>query len=185
MTRIFETTSRELRLSVEISVRYHNRRRSFFDFLHKCVVAVGLIGGSAAFFVIWNDYSTQTGWPREVGLYGALAIAIFHALDLVVGFASMGRLHQSLYQRFILLAADMDENADREEQLLGRWMARKQQIEHDEPSPFHVVSALCRNEVFESTGRDRDREFIHPVPPMRRLFAHFFRQAGFVPTGPA
>jgi len=182
MTSLIEQTPRQLRLSVEISLRYHNRRRAFFESLHKIVVFIGLLGGSAAFFVIWNELGAEDGALRNFGMYGALSIAALHALDLVIGFAPMASLHQSLYQRFTALAAEMDGFEGDEDQELRVWQARKGMIDHDEPAPFHALYAICRNEVFQTTGGETDKKYIRAIPWYRRWTAHIWKHADFVPA---
>jgi hypothetical protein len=69
-----------LSFGIEKSLRYHHRRRGFFDAAHNFVMFGVLICGSAAF---------AGAWPTMAGA----AAAILGALDLVFQFSHKARDH--------------------------------------------------------------------------------------------
>ena len=68
-----------LDFGVHKSIRYHVKRRAFFDVMHRVAMLIAVIGGSAAFFAL-------IGEKTEVGQIAALTVAIATALDLIFAF---------------------------------------------------------------------------------------------------
>ena len=78
----------KLTFRVDKSMRYHQRRRAFFDRCHRWVMFAVILSGSAAFADLVDP------------AYAAVAGALLAALDLTLGFGMKARDHQLLYQRF-------------------------------------------------------------------------------------
>jgi hypothetical protein len=61
-----------LDFGVHKSIRYHAKRRAFFDVMHRIAMLVAVVGGSAAFFALIGD---NTGDNTRVGQIAALVVA--------------------------------------------------------------------------------------------------------------
>ena len=87
-----------LKFSIDRSIRYHARRRSFFDLFHKISMFLIIVFGSTAFAAYFKE---------AAGFLGLVA-ALIAALDLVVGFSMKARDHALLYMRFMDIFAEME-----------------------------------------------------------------------------
>ena len=81
-----------LKFGANKSLRYHSARRSFLDTMHRTVMAVAAIGGSAAFVALIGD-------KILLAKTAAATIAVVAALDVVIGFSERARHHDDLYRR--------------------------------------------------------------------------------------
>jgi hypothetical protein len=87
---------RNLLLGVRGTVRYHCRRRMFFDSLYKWSQALALISGSATVVIVISKYADGT-----LTIWFAAAVAISSALNPVFGFVHSSRVHSDLAKMFI------------------------------------------------------------------------------------
>jgi len=152
----------DLKFQIERSVRYHERRRSFFESWHKFIMLLVILSGSAAFSPLLN----QASW---LGLF----IAFIAAMDLVLGFSHKARDHSILYMRFIDLLVEMESKFDRVGENLSSWTSRRLAIEKDEPPVLTALNASCHNEVIAAQGLDADETV--PLTEFQSLFMHYFR----------
>ena len=155
-----------LLFGVRRSIRYHARRRMFFDRYRQFTSAIGVIFGSATIFTLLNDMDP---------LYPAIAAAVvtvFFAIDLVVGTAAKARLHDDLGRRFIELERRMELAVGRDEQSLAKFTAARLEIEADEPPVHRVLDLMCHNELLHAMGYERSR-FIR-IRFYQRWLAPFF-----------
>lgn len=168
----------DLNFSIEVSIRYHDRRRGFFDTLHKTVRVVGMLGISAAAAGL-TGYLNDVPAGREVGIGGAFTGALLLALDVVVGFAESARLHDSLYRKFYELMAEIARAKDPSEDEIHGWLSRVLIIERDEPPSFHALYILCHNEVVYVMKYPRTK--MHKISFHHRILAHIvpFRQFNY------
>lgn len=160
------------------SVRYHERRRAFFDAFSKLKNALGLFAGSGAVGAVLLS---------RPGVAGALAVivAAFSAIDLVIGSSEAARRHNDLQRRFLALESDLiEKNLKNTDGTPLEFVRKRLSIEADEPPIFRALDTLCHNEVARSLGRD-DQQRV--VSPFKRWLANFFsfRNAGFEVVPPA
>lgn len=135
-----------------------------------------MVGGSVAFTALVTNLK-QTWSPAEgIAIWGAFAVVVLSILDLVVGFGPSARLHHSLFQRFVTLAADMDKTSEPTTEQFHEWRAHKLMIDHDEPPPFHALYILCKNEVLVAMDTEEAKRFVVRIPFWRRWAAQFFKQ---------
>jgi hypothetical protein len=154
----------DLLFAVRRSIRYHSRRRMFFDRLHTITSAVGVIFGSATILAVL----TEAGHPYAV--LAAAVVTIFSALDLVIGTDRSARLHQDLARQFINLEKRMlSLAADPTAQDLKYCTGERLDIESDEPPVLRVLDVLCHNELCRAMGRERAH--MAKVAWYQRLFA--------------
>ncbi len=156
----------DLLFDVRRSIRYHNRRRAFFDRFNLLSSAVSVIFGSATILAVLSATGT-----KEHAIWAAAIVTILSTVNLVVGTARMARLHHDLARRFIdLEKAIVTKNDCTPEDVRG-FAARRLEIEADEPPPLVVLDAICYNEVARSMGYEKDR-FLK-IRWYQRLLAQF------------
>lgn len=155
-------TPHDLLFGVRRSIRYHNRRRRFFDGFDKFVKILSVIGGSGAVAAIVG----QVPW---LAITLATIIAVLSAINLVVGPAQAARLSADLAKRFSTLEYDITRD-QKSEDSLNQFQAERLLIEADEPPAMRVLDTICHNELCEAMGYDRC-EF-YDVKPWQALFAH-------------
>src|SRR5438876_1607265 len=137
-----------LLFAVRRSIRYHNRRRRFFDGFDKAVKVLGVIGGSAAWAATIGKHQTITMWFAAV-------VAIGSAISLVIGPSQAARLHEALAKRFAKLEHEMQRTPDPTPDQLNEFVAERLMIESEEPPPLRVLDIICHNELCEAMGYDR------------------------------
>lgn len=150
---------------VRRSVRYHQRRRSYFESWHSCIAAAQVVSGFSAVAALLADAS------------GAILLAalppLLAAIDLVFGMARRTTLHAELGRRFSQLEADMVrfEAASKpvQEDTLADFKRQRLAIEADEPPKLRVVDLLSHNDLVRGTYTHGQ---IHRLGLFRRLFGH-------------
>ncbi len=150
-----------LKFAIEKSLRYHQRRRGFFDAMHNAIMFGVIICGSAAFA------------GESPKLAGAIA-ALIGALDLVFQFSHKARDHQSLFQRFSELNVAVTTTEISTNKELDILVAKRLKIESDEPPIFWALEADCDNETAIAWGRDKSSGLIR-LEWYQRLFMNFLR----------
>jgi len=158
-----ETELHTLLFGVRRSIRYHNRRRRFFDGFDKFVKVLSVVCGSAAFAAAAAHHSV-------VIMTFAGLIAVFSAINLVVGPAQAARLHEELARKFAKLEHDIIQANNMTPEQLNQFQADRLMIELEEPPPMRVLDTICHNELCEAMGYDQ-REF-YKVGFLQSLFAH-------------
>lgn len=150
---------------VQRSIRYHDRRRAFFDFWHRLTAALSLIFASAAAVDLLN----ASGHGIAIG--AAFVVAVLSALDLVVGTAEKARKHDDLRRRFIKLESGIRRDERPSPQMLAAWSEERLAIELDELPIYRALDVLCWNELAIATRKAK------PVPlsTLKRLTAHWLR----------
>lgn len=137
-----------LHFAVRRSQRYHCRRRAFFDNLgHWLAFLTIIFGGSAIFGVSGPDQVRIL-----VAIAGAL-IAVFSAVDLVIGFSKSAQVHSDLERDFIALEKQMTKEPPSEE-ALSRFKHIRLEIEEKEPETKRALDWLCRNETIRAMELD-------------------------------
>jgi len=149
---------------VRRSIRYHDRRRAFFETLHRLTGALTvLLAGSVLF-----DIARPGDNPAWLLALAAIA-AVLSAFDLVAGYSSRANRHADLKRRFValesgILAADADD---------ATWQdlaAERLAIETDEPPIYRALDVLCHNELARAEGISDT----YRLPAWAALTAHLF-----------
>jgi hypothetical protein len=155
---------------VRRSIRYHDRRRAFFERLHQVTGGLTvLLAGSVLF-----DLARPGETAAWLLMLAALAAAL-SAWDIVVGYARRAAAHGDLRRRFIalemaMLAGDVSP---------ATWAAHRHErlvIERDEPPIYRALDLLCHNELLRAEGVHAG-EHRAPVGFLPRLTRHFFHWA--------
>jgi hypothetical protein len=166
-----------LSFDIEKSLRYHQRRRRHFEWLHRLVMLGIILCGSAAF-------AGAADSPHWFGLAGA----VLGALDLVFAFSHRARDRQELHRRFTDLAKAMRAVDAPAAEDLRRWSRERLDIESDEPPIYWAVEASCFNEVALARGHRADA--LVPLTLGQRLLMHWLpfealgQPAGQPPAAP-
>ena len=139
-------TLHDLIFGVRRSVRYHVRRRMFFDRLNLSASALSVVFGSAAMAAMLGDVS------RAWGLAAAAMVTIISTVNLVVGSSRMARLHSDLARKFIELDKQITVMGSEAASALQSFQAARLDIESEEPPILRVLDTLCHNELMRALG---------------------------------
>lgn len=157
----------KLLFGIRRSVRYHSRRRMFFDSLYKWSQVFSLISGSATVAVVMSKYNSGV-------LTAALAaaVAVFSSINLIFGFANSARLHSDL----ILKYSDLEKRIVRDSiptaDSIKSFEIERLDIEATEPPILRTLDMICHNELCRAMGYGKDA--MAKIGFFRRLFAQFF-----------
>ncbi|EHN5173275.1 hypothetical protein KI912_003131 [Salmonella enterica] len=145
-------------------VRYHNRRRSFFDRIDKLSNLLSLILGSATIYGILAQTS------NSLALCSAAVVTIFSSLNLVLASSQQARVHYDLARRFGDLEMTMIQMVPSEKKLTTLQKARLS-IEKDEPPALRVLDCICYNEQLRAMDFS-DNKMLR-IGLLQRLFSPF------------
>src|SRR5207247_1100879 len=150
---------------VRRSIRYHIRRRMFFDRFHLFTNLMGVSFGSAAIYTVLSQAS-----PSGTIIMAA-TVAFFSAIDMLVGTAATARLHDDLARRFIVLEKKIISMSAPSEEDIRQWTTQRLDIEADEPPVLRVLDSVCHNELLRAMGYGS--EHMLPIKWYQRLLAQF------------
>ena len=130
--------------SVCRSIRYHQRRRAFYDRLDKTSNMLSLILGSAAIYGVLQENA------KNVALVASAAVTVVSSINLVVGSAQRGRDHTDFMRKYVELEKRMLGSPS--EELLLEVAAARLTIEAEEPPVLHVLNSICHNDMVRAMG---------------------------------
>jgi hypothetical protein len=136
----------KLLFNVRRSLRYHDRRRAFFERLHQITAGLTILLAGSVLFEIARPGETA-GWM----VFLAVIAALLSAWDIVVGYASKANLHRELKQKFGLLEISIISGSDDATTWQSHQVERLR-IEQDEPPIFRALDSLCQNELLAAEG---------------------------------
>ena len=154
-----------LLFDIRRSVRYHNRRRAYYDRCHNVSTILGLVGGSAVVVALLAETVSH-----EMTLIFGAVVAIASAIDLIIGSSGKARLHHDYARQYFNLEKEI-ASAGRsisEEQLAG-WTKARLDIEAEEPPVLHILNVICHNELCRAMGYKEDQ--MVKIGPIQRLFS--------------
>ncbi|ONR83108.1 hypothetical protein A8E19_35045 [Burkholderia cenocepacia] len=147
------------------SIRYHNRRRAFFDRLDQMTNMLSVIFGSTAVYgVLEQQY-------KAVALVAAGLVTVLSAINLVVGSSQRARAHADFARQFIGLEKRMALSVPDESVLLAV-RSERLTIEAEEPPALHVLNVMCHNEQMRAMGYADDQ--LAKVGFWQRMFSQLF-----------
>lgn len=150
--------------SVRRSIRYHQRRRAFYDRLDKASNMLSLIFGSATIYGI-----LQTN-AQIVALVASAIVTVVSSINLVVGSAQRGRDHTDFMRKYVELEKRMLANPS--EELLLEVAAARLTIEAEEPPVLHVLNCICHNEMVRAM--DYPKEEYYTIGTFQTLVSQVF-----------
>jgi len=157
-----ETEHRNLLFGIRRSVRYHSRRRQFYEAWNTLTSAVSVLFGSTAIAATFGMVSEEH--RILVTAVAAALVTLVSTLDLVVGTVRKAQLHADLGRRFSELECVAAEDSTYER--LSECRKGRVMIEADEPPQLRVVSVLTHNELCRAIGR---HDHVYDMPFWRRL----------------
>lgn len=156
-----------LLFSIRRSIRYHNRRRMFFDRLNVVSNALSVIFGSTTFFALLPAIGLQ-----YLAIGAAAMVTIISTINMVVGSVRAARLHSDLARRFLELEKRLAADGSPNKKLLSDIIQERLDIEAEEPPALHVLDAICHNELMRSMGYKEERML--RISPLQRSMAQIF-----------
>jgi hypothetical protein len=146
----------KLLFGVRRSVRYHMRRRKFFERLDFWTKFTMVVSGSGTIISVWSDNPHN----RLAIIFGAV-VAFFAALDLVIGCSGAARDHHDLIRNFSALERQIvAAGSNITENSLNGFEIQRLEIEEDEPPQMRVLNILCHNELVKARGIDK-KHLVH------------------------
>ena len=170
MTVPIEKQVKDLTFDIERSVRYHSRRRAFFETFDGVVNAINLILGSAAVAGLVTDKLAD--WV--LGILTA-SVAIVSFVNLTMRSSEKASMHSQLQQRWVDLLKPvkrLDVSAESCGAGLKRCVEKRLDIERDEPPIYRVVDLLAHNEQVRAQGGPDTHIWV--VPFWLGVFANFW-----------
>lgn len=159
-----------IEFNIRRSIRYHTKRRRFFDKLHRIVVFLTVICGSSAFVALMSD-------NQKIATWVTLVITLVSLLDLAIDFSGKSVLHDNLQRKFSDLL-NKTIVCDDSNQKLKELEVDRILIEKDEPTALKALNILCHNEQCIAQGHDKD---LYDISFWRKLLRNFFSFDGWEP----
>jgi len=158
---------------VRRSIRYHDRRRAFFERMHQITAAMTVLLAGSVLFDIAKPGATP-GWMLAI----ALVAALLSAVDMVVGYSTKAGMHLDLKRRFGVLEMAIVAG-DAAPATWTAHMTTRLAIEQDEPPIYRALDLLCHNEVSAACGIDREKTpgAYSEVSAWQRTTRHLFHWA--------
>lgn len=164
----------ELLFDVRRSVRYHERRRRFFEIWNSITVGAAAVGGSSAVATILSE--PNWAW-LPIALAGA--VSALGAIDLVVGTAWRAGQHGDLSRQFIALEQKFAHGRNLKDKEREEMVRERLRIEASEPTILRLLDVMCYYEILVSLGDKSE----HPkIPWFRRKLAHWLSQTEYALT---
>jgi len=165
LTEEYQDKAYCLLFGVRRSIRYHNRRRQFFDRISKVTDALTAIAGSGTIIAALSQNFTN------FSVYLAATTAVFSAINLVFDTKGNSRLHHDLARQFISIEKDLVDPA-LTPAIINKAESDRLEIEAGEPPILRVLDLICHNELLRAIGREDDGYF--DIKFWRSMFAHLF-----------
>ena len=148
---------------VRRSIRYHDRRRRFFDVCHSVVIGTGIILATIGFSASYQPINEKL-------LIGVSMLAMFaFLLDLLFRFSNCAHHHTELKRRFGDLEKSIITNKQEDMAFLE---VQRLEIEKDEPPIRRALDILCHNELAKST--EGTKEYTYKVGFWQRRTSQLF-----------
>lgn len=160
------TRRHNLLFDIRRSVRYHKRRRAFFDRLDQGSNVLSLIFGSAAIYgVLEREY-------QALALLAAGLVTVASSINLVIASGQKARDHSDFARQYIELEKKLSCAGECDERFLKSIQAERLSIEAEEPPVLKVLDVLCHNDQMRAMGYPRTQ--LAKVGVCQALFAQFF-----------
>lgn len=146
------------------SIRYHLRRRAFFERLDQLSNMCSVIFGSTAIYGILDTNA------KTLAIASSAAVTVLASINLVVGSAQRARAHSDFVRQYIELEKIM--LAPESEECLLTVIKNRLSIEAGEPPVLHVLNSICHNELMRTMGYKK--EDMAKISLTQRLFSQIF-----------
>lgn len=143
----------DLLFHVICSVKYHSRRRQFYENVSNVMLFLAFLYSTATISSLLDVFVVA-----HINL-PAIVISVLLGITLVGRVGVKANDHNDLKRRFIRLQQSMElGRATMDETKIAGWREQRLQIEMDELPINRVVHAQCYNEVVKSLKNLRDTE---------------------------
>ena len=139
----------DLLLSVQRSIRYHMRRRSFYEGREQISKILALIIGPMIALAVHYQL------PSVFSVGTSILITSFAVWNLISETVRMSQLHYDLARRFVDLEEQMAQAPEPTIEQMNHFRALRLRIEKDEPPKLRVFDIRCLNEIILARGYDR------------------------------
>lgn len=153
-----------LSFDVAKSMRYHAYRRKFFDNLDKLTKILVIGTGGATFISLIAEPASP------IAKWFALVVAVLTAIDIIIGFSQIARLHDKLYRDFGALARTIARTTQVDERQIAEWSERRLEIETEEPGVLDWLERCCSREEAEARGDAVNDAW--KLPPWKRRLSN-------------
>jgi hypothetical protein len=137
---------------IEKSIRYHQRRRKFYDSWHRWMMFAVILSGSASVTDFFKAYQIFLG----------LLVAVIAAADVVFALSDRARDHEFLMRRFCHLIAKIRRCVSPTQLDIQNWRVERIEIETEEPAVYWALEAACYNEALRALDRHPEDEVFIP-----------------------
>lgn len=167
-----------LLFDIRRSVRYHDRRRAFYERLHRVTNVLTILMAGSVLHELGRS-GQPAGWLVAIS---AMA-AILAAIDMVAGFSAYAALHRDLKSRFGALEIAMF-SGDADEETWKAHRVKRLEIERDEPPVYRALDLLCHNELAAADGwkRKDNPDHFSDLTPWQRFTCQFFMWSDLGPS---
>lgn len=148
----------QLAFGIARSLRYHAKRRAFFERCDHLTRAVTAIAGFGTVGSVLNGF-------HVAAILTGTIVGILTALDLVFDYSRRSSIYDSLYRRFADLGVKV-AGADHTDANYRLFDVERLVIEKEEPTKLSVLDVLCSNEELKARGFDH----FHKVTLLQRFF---------------
>ena len=135
-----------LLFDVRRSIRYHDRRRAFYERSHHLTSLLTILMADSVLFDL-----AKKGETAEWLIWVSVVAALLAAIDMVIGYAKHASLHSSLRERFANLEIEIVCGPADGDCWLG-YQKERLLIEKYEPAIYRALDGLCRNELLVAEG---------------------------------
>jgi len=157
----------DLLFGVRRSARYHVLRREFFDRLGFFTNFLIIITGGGTVIAVGHESH------HILAMCLGVLVALFSAIDLIVGCSRAARDHHDLARDFIELEKKLiSDEANPTTDKLIEYTAKRLEIEKEEPPKLCALDLLCYDELVKAGGYPPNES--HQFSWYHRTFAHFF-----------
>lgn len=159
--------SEKILFAVRRSVRYHSRRREFFELIDLITTALTLMLSSGTIYTVLSDSVGK----QIVALLAAI-IAAMSTLNLVFRTKTKAVIYDSLTKRFAELEKKIISTDKPNSEDIKNWTNERLDIEKEEPATKIVLNCLMHNELILAHGYPR--EHLLDIQWYQSIFAQVF-----------
>lgn len=163
------TTLHDLVFCTERSIRYHDRRRGFYETTDDLSSWLSLVSGSGAVAAL-----ISTSLPDWLAIVFGGLVALIGLHTAVARPASMAALHAQLKQRFVDLRIKLAKAVEPEADELRALEVERLEIEREEPPIYRALDLVCHNELALAQGV-KDPMHVYRLPFVMRVSAGVWR----------
>ena len=161
-----ETDCKALMFNIRRSVRYHTKRKCFFEGCYRLVLFAGLLAGPATVAI-----HEMAPWEMA-GLIPSLTVSFLFAICLVGGLLDKAVLHNNLIRELTSLEKELDGARNNlTPELIARFRDDVLHTEAREPPVLQVLNFICHNELSLAIGYKQNE--LYQVRFHQRLLRHF------------